>query len=302
MNIKIIYHIMPWEIDYALLTFIQLKKSKYFLDTSVNITIDTALNLSPKLINWEQSKISKDFFKEKYLQISSLLCDYKHNKKIYEGSDLYGHLDLQRDAISKETDYYISICPDIQFNDQILSYLIESTKYINEKYFVVTTQIPKMWDSTWDVITNNKFIAHSYDKWDSIDVFDINHIDDTPILSSISSGFKWAGWFDLYSKDFYEKLVPVHDHWHGYGAWDFYSINIAHAYNYNNGNFKQYILNNQLVFEYCVGPLKTDKINGFSNYYRDLIVCADVDEQRQSFNKNLDFYIKNQILNINKLI
>ncbi len=31
MNIKITYHIMPWEIDYALLSFTQLKKSKYFL-------------------------------------------------------------------------------------------------------------------------------------------------------------------------------------------------------------------------------------------------------------------------------
>ena len=39
MNVTIMYHIMPWEIDYALLTFTQLKKSKYFLEDDVNITI-----------------------------------------------------------------------------------------------------------------------------------------------------------------------------------------------------------------------------------------------------------------------
>jgi hypothetical protein len=41
MNIKIATHIMPWDIDYALLMAIQLKKSKYHLPADVNITLDT---------------------------------------------------------------------------------------------------------------------------------------------------------------------------------------------------------------------------------------------------------------------
>jgi hypothetical protein len=44
MNIKITYHIMPWEIDYALLTFTKLKQSKYFLSDEHNIIIDFLLN------------------------------------------------------------------------------------------------------------------------------------------------------------------------------------------------------------------------------------------------------------------
>ena len=40
MNIKVIYHIMPWEIDYALLTFTQLKKSKYFLSKEDNVVVE----------------------------------------------------------------------------------------------------------------------------------------------------------------------------------------------------------------------------------------------------------------------
>ena len=125
MNIKLTYHIMPWEIDYALLTFMQLKKSKYFLANDVNVIIDSVLNLSSNLINWDQSKISKDFFIDKYSQISSLLSDYTHNTKIYDGSELYGHLDLQRDCVAPDIDYYIGVCPDIYFNDRTLSYLIE---------------------------------------------------------------------------------------------------------------------------------------------------------------------------------
>jgi hypothetical protein len=47
---------MPWDIDYALLMAIQLKKSKYFLPKDINITIDLELNLTSYLYNWEESK------------------------------------------------------------------------------------------------------------------------------------------------------------------------------------------------------------------------------------------------------
>ena len=46
MNIKILYHIMPWEVDYAHLTFTQLKKSKYHIPEVVNVQVETVLNLS----------------------------------------------------------------------------------------------------------------------------------------------------------------------------------------------------------------------------------------------------------------
>jgi len=62
MNIKILIHFMPWEIDYALLTYIQLKKSKYHIPNDVNIVIETKLNLSSYIINWNKSKLPKDFF------------------------------------------------------------------------------------------------------------------------------------------------------------------------------------------------------------------------------------------------
>ena len=141
MNIKITYHIMPWEIDYAILSFTQLKKSKYHLPDDANITIDSVLNLSSYTIDWNKSKLPKEYFIEKYNQISNLLIDYTHNQKIYDGEELYGHLDLQRDCISPEIDYYMSICPDMYFSEYALAYLIESARIIPNKYFMVTPQI-----------------------------------------------------------------------------------------------------------------------------------------------------------------
>jgi len=287
MNIKITYHIMPWEIDYALLSFTQLKKSKYYLPEDVNITIDSVLNLSSYLINWEESKLPKEFFIEKYNTLSLLLKDYTHNSKIYDGDELYGHLDLQRDSISSEFNYYMGICPDIYFNEHVLSYLVKSLEHIEDEYFVLTPQIPRMWDSTWDVLTNEKYMNHPNESWDSIDIFDIatdNHPE--PTLSHLGDNMKWAGWFDIYSKSFFEKLVPIQPEWHGYGAWDFYSLNVVNMFKHLGGKVKQYILNNQVIFEYCVGPLKTDTINGFSNYYKKFITTIP-NQNRNDFSETL---------------
>ena len=57
---------MPWEIDYALLTFTQLKKSLYYLTNDVEVTIDSVLNLSSNIIDWDKSELPKEYFIEKY--------------------------------------------------------------------------------------------------------------------------------------------------------------------------------------------------------------------------------------------
>ena len=96
MNYKITCHLMPWELDYALLSFIQLKKSKYYLDKKDKIYIDITLNLSSYLFNWEESKIPKDFFISKFKNLQPLLKDYVCKFKIYEENKLYGALNTMR--------------------------------------------------------------------------------------------------------------------------------------------------------------------------------------------------------------
>ena len=102
MNYKITYHAMGWELDYCLQTFTQLKKSKYYLSGEDNIEINPVLNLSSYIFDWEKSKLSKDLLKSRFNQYLKLLKDYKVTAQIYEGDELYGHLDHQREAISSE--------------------------------------------------------------------------------------------------------------------------------------------------------------------------------------------------------
>ena len=87
MHYKITYPCMPWELDYALLSFTQFKKSKYYLNGKDTIEINPSLNLSSYLVNWEKSKISKKLLINRFNQYLKLLSDYKVTPIIYEGDE-----------------------------------------------------------------------------------------------------------------------------------------------------------------------------------------------------------------------
>ena len=294
MNIKIIYHIMPWEIDYAHLSFMQLKKSKYHLPENTNIQVETVLNLSSYILDWESSKLCKEFFIEKYNQISKLLSDYTHIKRIYQEDELYGHLDLQREAISKEIDYYIVFCPDMYFNETLLGIMIQAAEQVNNKYFVITPQISKLWDSTWDVLVNPLYQDIPYSTWYETDSFDIIHNDYYNLqelkLQPLDSS-KYAGWFDLYNKAFYEELVPVWDEWKGYGSWDWYTLMVTEAYKAHGGDFQQYLLEGKTIFEYSTGVLQ----EGFGNYYKKFLSLKQIPDQKELFKAKVPEYAKQRI-------
>lgn len=287
---------MPWEIDYALLSFTQLKKSKYHLPDDVNITIDSVLNLSNYSIDWNKTKLPKNYFIDKYNQLSILLKDYKHNSKIYEGDELYGHLDLQRECISPEIDYYMSICPDIYFSEYALPYLIEAAKNVNNKYVVITPQISKVGDADWDEITNEKYINIPYKDYLKVDTFDIindNNDFNKDITLYPTNKSKWAGWFDLYNKAFYEELCPIQEDWKGYGPWDWYSLIITNYLRQYKIDFQEYLLKGETIWMYPSGPLNGDNIDGFSKYYRDYIIFKDTNKhsERKSFESQMETYV-----------
>ena len=308
MNVKIKMHFMPWEIDHALITFTQLKKSFYYLPEDVNVIIETVLNLSSKFIDWDKSLLPKDFFKTKYNDLSLLLSDYNHIKRTYEGNEIYGYLNLQRESISPEVDYYIGICPDFYFSEHLLALLIESAKLIPNKYFVVTPQIYKRWDYTWDEITDINYLDVPYSEWENYDVYKVRHQlkinnKDASLIPVQKS--KWAWWFDLYNKEFYENLCPVHDDWNGYGPWDWYSMMLSEHAKHNMGlDFQQYLLKEQTILDLSGGPLKD---MGFTSYYKKFLTLIPDDApptQRKVFESKMQQYLNEGIkqLELKKII
>ena len=291
MNIKIATHIMPWDIDYALLMFTQLKKSQYHLSEDVKVTIDVELNLSSYVINWEESKLPKEYFIEKYNTLLLLLDGYNVITNVYNGDELYGHLDQQRRILSPEVDYYMSICPDVYFSEYALAYLIESAKHIEDKYFVINPQHRKLTDDTWNPTTDPDYVNTPFEHCNNISIFDIRNNTKTKqpeVYLTPVEKIKFAGWCDLYSKAFYEDLVPIHDDWHGYGPWDLYCMLIMHFGKQLGVPSHQYLLRGQTIGDYWTGPLHP--LEGLSGYYKKFIVRNEIPSQRLEFEKNMLSY------------
>jgi hypothetical protein len=294
MNYKITNHLMPWELDYALLSFTQLKKSKYYLKDEDKVFIDSTLNLSNYLINWKRSKIPKDFFINKFKNLQPLLKDYNCRFKIYDGDHLYGGLNTTFESTEDHIDHYMIMNPDMYFSENLLSYLIESSKCICNEYFIVTPQIPKLWDSTWDYISHPNYANINYKDWNNLDVYDVRYflknIDEEITLTPLDI-HKWAGWFDLYNKKMWENFYSV-DNWDGYGANDLYTILLTQYAKNKGADIQQYILENQIVCEYEIGPLKNQNL---SKHYRDMLVMNDIPNQRQQFESKMKEYLQKGI-------
>jgi len=286
---------MPYEIDYALLSYAQLKKSRYHIPDDVEIEIDTVMNCSNYLIDWDKTRLPKEFFTQKFNDLEILLKDYKVNSKIYEGDECYGLLDMQRDSYC-DADYYINITPDMYFSEHLLALMIESTKVIKNKYYVVTPEIHKMWDHTWDEITNQRYMDVPYAEWNSTDVYDIRHhmkTDDAEVRLEPTQRSKWAWWLDLYNKAFYEDFAPVQDDWFGYGPWDWWSLMLTEHAKAKGVDFQEYVLRGQTIFEYPIGSLKG---KGFVSYHKDFMhLRGNAPQQRERFEANMGLYLERGI-------
>lgn len=292
---------MPYEIDYALLSYIQLKKSKFYIPSGVDIEIDTVLNCSDYLIDWDNTVLPKKFFIQKFEELGVLLKDYKVNQKVYEGNECYGILDLQRESYCG-ADYYINITPDMYFSEHLLILFIESTKIIQNKYYVVTPEIHKMWDKTWDEIVNKRYMDVPYANSHDVDLFQIRFDmkkDGVKPQLEPTKRSKWAWWLDLYNREFYEEFAPVQDDWYGYGPWDWWSLILTEYAKSKGADFQEYVLRGQTIFEYPVGPLKP---KGFISYHKDFMsLKKNAPEQRYRFEANMNLYLDRGIKHLEKL-
>ena len=297
MKIKLMIHLMPWEIDHALLTFVKLKKSYEYLPDDVEILFECVLNLSSAVIDWENSLIGKEYFKNKFHTIKSLIeCFNIVRYDVIETDELYGHFNLQKESIRNDIDGYIYICADHNFDETTLAYMCKAASNITDKYFVLTTEIYKGWDASWDIISSDKYkhILHKdcgqecaykieYDNfYNDVSVKEIDRI-------------KFAGWFDYYSKDFINEFATFPDSWVGYGPWDLYTIILSDEYNSLNLNEKihQYLLCGKIIYPLETKPYPT----GFCGYYKDMIKKKDL-EQRLIIQKQIRNAIDDRILKI----
>jgi len=151
---------LPYEIDELENTLNQLRRAQYYSPKGIDWNLDVTMCTSDEMVDWNKSSINKKYFIDKFLKLS-----YHTDwcvKTFQVSEEILGCVSQRRFSLNKHTDadYFIWLDTDIIFEERTLSYIVSSIKSIKEEYplSVITPEIVKIWDTTWDCLVNDKFL------------------------------------------------------------------------------------------------------------------------------------------------
>jgi hypothetical protein len=287
MITQVIIHLMPHEIDWFEWQIKQLKIGNCYIEDKV--IIDVTLNLN--LVDWSKSKLPKQFFIDKFLQIKDLLNGYELIFDINEDGTCLGIDDKRRNSIRKyNPDNFIYLDCDIIFKPETLALLINGAKNIDNEYYIISPQTPKLWDETWDILVNESYQNEQYGFEKIIDPYSILTQDYGDITLSHISTFKFGGgWFNLISAKLLQ-LTDIPDSFGPYGIDDTYVMYCCEIMKQKQLIPQQYVVNNLVVAE---------------NYkYRNsqYINYLDIINRKEEYRIQAESNLQSELINFNNKI
>jgi hypothetical protein len=205
MIYRIIQYIQPWEIDDLERQANLLIQSSYYLEEPTKVIIDVTMNL--KIVDWSQSKLPIEYFINKYAFIKTKLESY-FIVEFDTDNTIEGCTDKRRAAMNKQQDYIIWLDTDLFFAVETLTLLINATKEITEDCYILSPEIIKYWDSSWDCITAEQYLNEPFTLRDTFDMYRLSSIS-TDVYIKKNSTIKFGGgWFTLFTNSFFKK-IPI---------------------------------------------------------------------------------------------
>lgn len=250
---KIIYYLFPFHIDMLERTINQLKRASNYSNLSDYLSLDIVLNLSDKNLDWSKCSIPKQYFIDKFKYIEKY-CDFCYEVNFEINDNLLGSGAQHRRTHKNNKGEYniIALDPDVYFSPQIFQVLEHVTPTIeqeNTSTYMISFQIPKWWDSSWDIISHPEYLKSDI-KFDEIDVFklesklDLNNIN---ILKNYNHKFA-GGWFNFYSSEL-SKLMEIPESIGIFYHQDLFYQEKFKILNKKGYDIPQYIVQNCLVAE-----------------------------------------------------
>jgi hypothetical protein len=248
MKTHIVIHLLPHELDDFEWQSKQFKIGSLYVNQ--NILIDATLNLN--LIDWNNSSLPKNFIVDKFKRIEKLWdwCECKFN--IDENKKCLGCNDARRNAIrATDADNILYLDSDLIFPENLLGMMTECSSLIDLDYYIISPQIVKLWDNTWDLLTNKNYIHNAPDlnRYYTSNPYEILTMDYGQSSLVPINNFKFGGgWFNLISTKLL-KLTDIPDSLGSYGVDDSYVMICCNLLATKKYNVKQYVIENAVVTE-----------------------------------------------------
>lgn len=241
---RILQYIQPWEIDDLERQVHKLISSSYHINSDISRII-WDITMNTEIVDWNNSLLPKDYFINKFEYLKTIV-NYYYTANFTLNNNIRGCSDKRRSASDTEQDYVIWLDSDLFFSKYTLPALINTTNLIQDKLYIISPEIIKWWDDSWDCIVHKKYLNEPFNHRDN---FDINSFDITTNIDNISIKLNSSmirfggGWFNLFTNDIFQKL-PIPKEIGSYGHEDLWYM-VCGA----NFGIKQYILEGIVVSE-----------------------------------------------------
>ena len=178
---------------------------------------------------WEQSKIEKGYFKDKFIILQNK-CGWI-DKKFFRLSetDVQGCVSKRRQTWldHEDVDYHIWLDTDIIFDERTLVYINNVAEQLDNQS-IITPEVVKLWDNTWDCLVNENFLDEPTDYQKTNNPYKDSGIKGDISVETIYNNIpnqpamKFAGgWFTCISKKLLDE-VTIPDSLGHYGLEDTY--------------------------------------------------------------------------------
>lgn len=258
MKIVISIFTLPHEIDELENTLNQLRRASYYLGKTNEWVLDVTMCLADDMVNWNQSSLPKQFFIDKMLKLSSSVDWCQKYFKVEDS--IKGCVSQRKQTLETHTDadFYIWLDTDIIFDERTLAYFENVLPIVSQQtnYSIVTPEIVKIWDTTWDCLVNENYINNTLNYHKTNDPYKDSGIKGDISLEPISNSFpnqprfKFAGgWFTCISGDLLRR-VGIPESFSHYGYEDtFVMWGAEKLMKTTDINIQQYKIKNLVVCE-----------------------------------------------------
>ena len=179
----------------------------------------------------------------------------KNISLINDSNRCLGINDKRRNSIRENNPKnFMYLDTDVYFSMFNLSYLFRAMEQIDNEYYILNSQLLRLWDESWNMISNDRYIPMGYDSkiWLNYDPFKL----DSEVFEYSSTigikelnGFKFGGgWFNVFSSNLL-KLIDIPDSLSSYGLDDTFVEEGCRMMQQKGYDIKQYTLDNMLVCE-----------------------------------------------------
>lgn len=255
-TVQVVIHCLPREIDHLERLCNSLRESYYFVENQINIVLDVTLNLNNVFTDWEQSKIPKEFFIQKFQTIEKFndwtytnLFDIDENKCL-------GINDKRRNSINDglDYDYLMYLDLDLYFPNFSFISLTQLINQLNDDYSIISLETVKLWDNSWDGLVNKNYKDKTHDYHKYLDPYRVNKIafdnliNEEVNIRTINPIKFGGGWFNVFNKKLL-KFINIPESLGPYGLDDTFIMMAANMMKQKGYEINQYVLGGLVCIE-----------------------------------------------------